>query len=252
MTGTRLMRGLGGATLLCFLWSGAASAGKPARDNFYSVDPAVMRDASGDVQQSDGLGPYAAAEVGTSLLRDFATSVPDRDGNSRTQDYFYFGSGEGGARTTFLSSDLASAAEFGPGSTQPVRCAHYGYFFFESAVTPDWYQELGETGSSVKGWGTTGCYTASDRGYHFVYPGHTSGSTVGECLTMTQTGPDTLTLTAPGSVNDPFSPAPSCSAEVARFVINDGKKTFTPLGLESAPFELTLTLPPVKGNSGKR
>lgn len=249
---TRLVKATGVALALALVGGTSASAGKPPQDVSYTIDPIGMRDGAGDVQQSDGLGSYAASQVGTATLGDFATSAPDQDGGTRTQDYFMFTTGIGGSRTTFLSSDLVSAAHHGLGSTAAVRCDYYGYFFFESAVTPDWYQKLGPVGSSVKGWGTTGCYTASDRGYHLVYPGHTAGSTAGECLTMTQTGTDTLTLTAPASLSDPLTPSPTCGAEVYSFVITNGVKDFTLLGTESAPFELTLTLPPTKGKSGKR
>lgn len=248
----RLLTGIVIGLVLSVVGGSTAFAAKPVQDSVYQIDPTVLRDASGDVQQSDGLGPYAASQVGTAVLGDFATSTPDRDGSTRTQDYFMFTSGIGSSRTTFLSSDLASAAHYGLGSTQSIRCDYYGYFFFESAVTPDWYQQLGAVGNSVKGWGTTGCYTAPDRGYHLVYPGHTAGSTAGECLTMTQSGTDTLTLTAPSSLSDPLASPPACSAQVSSFVITDGVKTFTLLGTESAPFELQLGLPPMKGKSGKR
>lgn len=248
----RLLKAIGVGLVVSLVGGSSAMAGKPAHDSVYQIDPTVLRDASGDVQQSDGLGPYAASQVGTAVLGDFATSAPDQDGSTRTQDYFMFTSGIGGSRTTFLSSNLASTAHYGLGSTQSIRCDYYGYFFFESAVTPDWYQQLGPVGNSVKGWGTTGCYTAPDRGYHFVYPGHTAGSTAGECLTMTQSGTDTLTLTAPSSLSDPLSPSPTCGAEVYSFVITNGVKDFTLLGTESAPFEIALGLPPTKGKSGKR
>lgn len=69
---------------------------------------------------------------------------------------------------------------------------------------------------------------------------------------MAQTGTDTLTMTAPNGLDDPLSASLSCSAEVYSFVIVDGKKIFTSLGRESAPYELTLSLPPLKGKSGKR
>ena len=246
----RLRRGFVGGLLLTLLLTNVAAAGKPSQDAFYRIDPAVLRDAAGDVQRTDGGGPYALSQIRTAFVHDFATSQPDNDGLTQTQDYFYMDTGAGGARTTFLSSALASAAEFGLGSTQDIRC-HNGYFFFQSAVTPEWYQQLGAVGSSVKGWGTTGCYTADDRGYHLVYPGHSTTATAGECLTMTQSGVDTLTLTAPaGGVVDPLGT--SCSATVYSFQIVDGTKTFTLLGQEGAPYELALSLPPMKGRSGKR
>lgn len=246
----RLRRGVAAGLLLSVLLANAAAAAKPARDQFYPLDPTTLRDATGDVQLSDGGGPYALSQIRTAFIHDFATSQPDDDGTTQTQDYFYLDTGAGGARTTLLSSALASTSEFGLGSSQDIRC-YNGYFFFQSAVTPEWYQELGPVGSSVKGWGTTGCYTAEDRGYHLVYPGHTAGGPAGECLTMTQSGADTLTLTAPsGAAIDPL--AASCAATVYSFAIVDGTKRFTALGTESAPFELSLTLPPTRGKSGKR
>lgn len=244
-----LRGGFAGGLLLSLVLATAAGAARPAKDQFLPLDPTALRDAAGDVQLSDGGGPYALSDIRTAFVHDFATSQPDDNGTTQTQDYFYLDTGAGGSRTTLLSSSLASTNESGLGSTQDIRC-HTGYFFFQSAVTPEWYQELGPVGSSVKGWGTTGCYTAADRGYHLVYPGHTQ-SAAGECLTMTQSGTDTLTLTAPsGGAIDPLGT--SCAATVYSFAIVDGTKRFTLLGTESAPFELTLTLPPMKGKSGKR
>lgn len=231
----------------------ASGAPPPQREKIETIQSSTLRgDAAQDVVLNDGLGAYLASEMAASYVRNLIPSVADGDSNTQNQDRLFVMTEAGGSRRMPFSSDLASAAHFGPGSTQSIDCLTT-HILFESASTPDWYEALGSVGDTVKGWGNVRCYTTPDSGYQAFYKSTASATSAAECLQMTRVTSTALVLSAPaGTALDPFGGLP-CNADIHSFAYStdeNGQRTgfrSFPLGSESAPYELTVDLGNGKG-----
>lgn len=229
---------LAGSLVVSALVASSAYGARPPSRNL-AVATITLSDAAGDVQRSDGGGAYAASDIRTAHIRDFRASRPDLDTATKTQDLFYLSSTFGGSRQTLFNYPLASAAEYGPGSIEPIRCLR-SYFHFESSTTPDWAEELNAAGGgSVKGWGVTGCYTSRTAGYHAFYPPGTSSTLATECLRMSRYK-NVFGLSA--SDGGPGGSLRRCVADIFSFDTLDGERTYSDLGTSPAAFGMVFKL----------
>lgn len=230
----------------------AAHATPPEqREKEETIQASTLRDDASDVVLSDGLGAYSARELAASSVRNFIPSIVDSDVNTVNQDRLFVRTAADGTRQMPLSSDLASAAHFGPGNTQAIGCAST-HVLFESSSSPDWWEALVSPGDRVEGWGNVRCYTTPelDRGYQVFYS--RPSATRGECLQITRTTSTALVLAAPAGNLLNAAGDPDCNATVQSFAYTtqaDGTRSFsaTFLGWESAPYEITLDFGHGKG-----
>ena len=217
----------------------AASARPPwerTSDEYIMADTTTIADAAGNIVTSDGVGPYSLSEVRTAYVHDFRPSVGDIEDATQTQDVLYFSTDFDGARFSYFNDTFASAAAFGPGSTEPIRCRS-NYLYFESASTPDWYEQV-QAGDEVNGWGAMGCYTYETGGYYAFYRAEPLGPLAGECLKARLSGEDTVIVEAPSD----SLPGTGCIADIYSFDNAGGTWQFETLGVSVAPFQFALDL----------
>lgn len=232
---------------LALLTAPAPADAARATDTVTSASTTTYRDAAGDVARSDGAGPFAAADVRASYVRDFSPSSPDSGTTAMQQDHLYFSSILGGARYGVFENMWASAHHSGPGASGPIRCVQ-SYAYFESDSTPDWVEELDTVGDSVNGWGNVGCYTSADFMYAAHYPTSAGQTLTAECLRVTRTSPTTLVLSADHGATSPLGGS-ACEALILSY---DGSGDSAFHGTSPAPVEITFEFPARRGRGQRK